>query len=57
MRRKEYRWAIYHTKVTPAKFLGTVLAAEEEEAIKRAIVDLEIKDSYTRTRLVALRQG
>ncbi len=57
MRRKEYRWAIYHTKVTPAKFLGTVLAAEEEEAIKRAIVDLEIKDSYTRKRLVALRQG
>jgi hypothetical protein len=55
--KKEYRWAIYQIKARPTKFLGTVLAAEEEEAIKRAIVDLEIKDPQTRKRLVALRQG
>ncbi len=57
MPEKEYRWAIYLIKATPAKFLGTVLAAEEEDAIKRAIVDLDIKDAQRRKRLVALRQG
>jgi hypothetical protein len=57
MPRKQYRWAIYQIKATPAKFLGTVLAAEEEEAVKRAIMELEIKDPQTRKRLVALRQG
>jgi hypothetical protein len=57
MPKKEYRWAIYHVKATPAKFLGTVWAAEEEEAIKRAIVELEIRNPQTQRRLVALRQG
>ena len=57
MPKKEYRWAIYHIKGTPAKFLGTVSAADEEGAIKKAFVELEIKDAQTRKRVVALRQG
>ena len=57
MPKKEYRWAIYHIKGTPAKFLGTVSAADEEGAIKRAFVGLEIKDAQIRKRVIALRQG
>jgi hypothetical protein len=57
MPNKEYRWRIYHIKGTPAKFLGTVSAADEQAAIKKAIVELEIKDHQTQKRLVALRQG
>jgi ribosomal 50S subunit-associated protein YjgA (DUF615 family) len=57
MPKKEYRWRIYHIKGTPAQFLGTVLATDEQEAIKKAIAELEIKDPQTQKRLVALRQG
>jgi hypothetical protein len=57
MPKKEYRWRIYHIKETPAKFLGTVSATDEAAAIKRAIVELEIKDPQMQKRLVALRQG
>ena len=57
MPKKEYRWAIYHIKGTPAKFLGTVLASDEEGAIRKAIAELEIKDLQTQKRLTALRQG
>jgi hypothetical protein len=57
MPKKEYRRAIYHIKGTPAKFLGTVSAADEEGAIKKAIVELEIKDAQTQKRVIALRQG
>jgi hypothetical protein len=28
---KEYRWRIYHIKGTPAQFLGTVSAPDEQE--------------------------
>jgi hypothetical protein len=57
MPKKEYRWRIYHIKGTPAKFLGTVSAADEQAAIEKAIAELEIEDPQTRKRLVALRQG
>ena len=54
---KQYRWAIYHIKGTPAKFLGTVMASDEEGAIKKAIAELEIRDPQIQKRLTALRQG
>jgi hypothetical protein len=57
MPNKEYRWRIYHIKGTPAQFLGTVSATDEQEAIKKAISELEIRDPHTQKRLVALRQG
>jgi len=57
MPNKQYRWRIYHIKGKPARFLGTVWAEDEQEAIKRAISELEIKDAQTQKRLVALRQG
>jgi hypothetical protein len=53
MPNKEDRWRIYHIKGTPAQFLGTVSATNEQEAIK----ELEIRDPQTQKRLVALRQG
>jgi hypothetical protein len=57
MPKKEYRWAIYHIKGTPAEFLGTVSAAEEDGAIKKAFVELKIKDARIQKRVIALRQG
>jgi hypothetical protein len=33
--KKDYRWQIYHIKSTPAKFIGTVTASDEEAALKR----------------------
>ena len=57
MPNKEYRWRIYHIKGTPAQFLGTVSATDEQEAIKLAISELEIGDLQTQMRLVALRQS
>jgi hypothetical protein len=57
MPKKEYRWRIYHIKGTPAQFLGTASATDEQAAIKRAISELEIKDPQTQKRLITLRQG
>jgi hypothetical protein len=57
MPNKEYRWRIYHIKGTPAQFLGTVSAHDEQETIKKAISEFEIRDPQTQKRLVALRQG
>jgi hypothetical protein len=37
--------------------LGTVSAADEEGAIKKAFVELEIKDAQIQKRVTALRQG
>jgi hypothetical protein len=55
--RKDYRWQIYHIKGTPAKFIGTVSAPDEQTAVETAIVELEIKDPQIQKRLVAMRQG
>lgn len=54
--KKDYRWQIYHIKATPAKFLGSVYAPDEETALKYAVEELEI-DPKLRNRLVAMRQG
>ena len=40
--KKDYRWQIYHIKSTPAKFIGTVTAPDEETALSKAISELEI---------------
>jgi hypothetical protein len=53
---KDYRWKIYHIKTTPAKFMGTVTAPDEETALRRAISELEIEHNL-RSRLIAMRQG
>jgi hypothetical protein len=54
--KKNYRWQIYHIKETPAKFIGTVTAPDEESALKLAVSELEI-EHHLRNRLVAMRQG
>jgi hypothetical protein len=54
--KKDYRWKIYHIKNTPAKFIGTVTAPDEETALRKAVVELEIEHNL-RNRLVAMRQG
>jgi hypothetical protein len=56
MRLKDYRWQIYHIKDTPAKFIGTVTAPDEETALKKAVIELKINPKVQR-RLTALRQG
>ena len=53
---KDYRWQIYHIKSTPAKFIGTVTAPDEETALRNAVVELDIEHNL-RSRLVAMRQG
>jgi hypothetical protein len=53
---KDYRWQIYHIKGTPAMFIGTVTAPDEETALRKAIAELEIEHNL-RNRLVAMRQG
>jgi hypothetical protein len=54
--KKDYRWKIYHIKTMPAKFMGTVTAPDEEAALRKAVVELEI-EHHLRNRLVAMRQG
>jgi hypothetical protein len=41
--KKDYRWQIYHIKGTPAKFIGTVTAPDEETALKKAVAELDIE--------------
>jgi hypothetical protein len=53
---KDYRWQIYHVKDTPAKFIGTVTAPDEETALRKAVVELKIEHNL-RSRLVAMRQA
>jgi hypothetical protein len=55
--KQDYRWRIYHIKGMPAQFLRTVSARDEGEAIKKAIVELEVKEPQKQKRLIALRQG
>lgn len=46
-------WAIYLARQTPAKWLGTVEAADHDAAIEAAVAAFGVKDPK---RLVALRR-
>jgi hypothetical protein len=54
--KKDYRWLIYHTKGTPAQYLGSVYAPDEETALQYAYKELDIPENI-RSRVIALRQN
>jgi hypothetical protein len=54
--KKDYRWQIYYIENTPAKFIGTVTAPDEETTLRKAVAEPEIEHNL-RNRLVAMRQG
>jgi hypothetical protein len=54
---KQYRWAIYHITVTPAKLLGHVEAPDEGSAIKQAIEEFGITNPQLQKRLLAQRRA
>jgi hypothetical protein len=51
-----HRWAIYCLRGTPAAFLGSVSAADEQAAIKAAVEEFRIDDPQQQRRLIAQRQ-
>jgi hypothetical protein len=51
---KQFSWAIYRLKGTPAKLLGHVEAPSEESAIKRAIEEFNVPPELQK-RLLARR--
>jgi hypothetical protein len=50
-----HRWRISRIRATPAEFIGYVEAPDEEQAIKEAIKQFEIKGAEKQKRLVAGR--
>jgi hypothetical protein len=52
---KQYSWAIYRLKGTPAKLLGNVEAPDEESAIEKAIEEFKITRELQK-RLLAQRR-
>jgi hypothetical protein len=52
--RKEFSWAIYRLKGTPAKLLGHIEAPDEETAIKKAIEEFNVSPELQK-RLLARR--
>jgi hypothetical protein len=50
------RWTIYITTSTPAQWLGTVEAANEDAAIAKAIEQFNVEPGR-RDRLIAVRRG
>jgi hypothetical protein len=53
MERPSPRWDIYLVRSTPAKFLGTVEAADEDAAIEAAKRAFEVNDENAK-RLIAI---
>jgi hypothetical protein len=53
---KQYRWAIYRLKGTPAALLGDVEAPDEETAIKRTIEKFGVTNPQLQKRLLARRR-
>jgi hypothetical protein len=49
----EFKWKIYRLRGTPAEYLGTVSAPDEETALVRAIKEFQIKELEKQKRLVA----
>jgi hypothetical protein len=50
---KLFEWRVIHIKSTPATLIGYFTAANADDAIKRAIVEREISDPLTQSRLAA----
>jgi hypothetical protein len=51
-----YSWHIYRLRHTPAQSLGIVEAADEDEAIRKAIEQSHVEPAQ-RDRLIARRQA
>jgi hypothetical protein len=49
-------WRIYEIR-SKGRYIGSVIAADENAAIDKAIEEFEITDPYRRARLVAQREG
>ena len=52
-REKLFEWRVIHIKSTPATLIGYFTAANADDAIKRAIVEREISNPLTQSRLTA----
>jgi hypothetical protein len=55
MPKKEFSWDIYRLRGTPAVYIGSVNAPDENSAIKKAIEEFQITDTEQQKRLVAQR--
>ena len=56
-RTKDHEWRIIRIKGSPAAYVGHVRAADEKEAIRKAIQEFQITNPEDRKRLVAQRVG
>jgi hypothetical protein len=50
---KLFEWRVIQLKGTPAKLIGYFEGASADDAIKRAVVEREIGDPLTQSRLAA----
>ena len=50
---KLFEWRVIQLKATPARLIGYFKGASADDAIKRAILDREITDQLTQSRLAA----
>jgi hypothetical protein len=51
---QQHSWQIYHLRGTPAQYLGLVEAPDEQAAVKKAIVELNVP-LHIQDRLLAVR--
>jgi hypothetical protein len=56
MPKKEFSWDIYRLRGTPAVYIGSLHAPDENSAIKKAIEEFRITDTEQQKRLVAQRR-
>jgi len=54
---REVAWSISRITGTPARYVGQVYAANEADAIKRAIEEFNVHNPEMQKRLVARRVG
>jgi hypothetical protein len=52
----EHRFRIFRMRSTPAAPIGAVIAADENEAIQKAVEEFEIEPQYQK-RLIAQRES